>query len=209
VLYGDAGSPVVLEAAGIRDARLLLVTVPAAFDVELTVDRARALNPEVHIVARAERLGQMEELRAKGVHELIQPEFECGLEMVRQTLVHLGMPAMDIQRFTDSVRDELYRPLYTQHIESHLLKRLERAEQSLEIEWFSILESSALVSKTLAESNIRGRTGASIVTVLRGEQTLTNPGPELVFQPGDILGVIGTAAQRDQFRSIFPKSKPS
>src|SRR6266536_2326844 len=112
VIYGDAGSPVVLEAAGIHHARLLLVSVPAAVDVELIVARARELNPELHIVARAARLTQLETLRALGVYELVQPEFEAGLEMVRQALMHFNVPALEIQRFTDAVRRECYQPLY-------------------------------------------------------------------------------------------------
>ena len=113
VIYGDASSPTVLEAAGIHQARLLLVTVPAAIDVELIVQRARQLNPNLHIVARAARLTQLEALRNAGVYEVVQPEFEAGLEMVRQTLLHFDMPATEIQRLTDTVREERYQPFRT------------------------------------------------------------------------------------------------
>jgi CPA2 family monovalent cation:H+ antiporter-2 len=111
VIYGDAASPVVLEAAGIHHARLLLVAVSAGIDVEGIVRRARALNPQLHIVARATRLGQLEVLRALGIHEVVQPEFEAGLEMVRQTLLHFAVPPLEIERLSDEVRAEHYKPL--------------------------------------------------------------------------------------------------
>jgi CPA2 family monovalent cation:H+ antiporter-2 len=203
VIYGDASSPVVLEAAGIHHARLFLVTVPAAFDVELIAGRARKINHDLHIVARAARLAQMEQLRSLGVYELVQPEFEAGLEMVRQALIHFDMPALEIQRFADGVREELYQPLYKQHTDSRLLERLRRAGQSLEIEWISLPSTSPLVGKTAAQAGIRQQTGASIVTVLRGTETFSNPGPEMIFEGDDILAVLGTPVQRGNFRDLM------
>ncbi len=66
VIYGDASSPGVLEAAGLQHARLVLVVVSAAIDVELVVRQVRHMHPALHIVARAARLGQLEALRAVG-----------------------------------------------------------------------------------------------------------------------------------------------
>jgi CPA2 family monovalent cation:H+ antiporter-2 len=108
VIYGDAGSPVILEAAGLRHARLLLLTLPAVLDVELTVKRARQLKPDVYIVARAARASQIEHLRTLGVHDIVQPESEAALEIVRQALFHLDVPAVEIMRLTDAARRELY-----------------------------------------------------------------------------------------------------
>ena len=200
IIFGDAGSPVVLEAAGVREARLLLVTAPAAFDVELIVSRARQLNKELHIIARAAQMSQMEHLHELGAHELVQPESESALQIVRQALLQLDMPMLEIQRFTDAVRKELYEPLYRLETDASLLQRLQRATKSLEIEWITLPGDSSLIGKSAAQAEIRQQTGASIVTVLRGEVTISNPAPEMIFEQGDILAVLGTAAQREKFR---------
>ncbi len=202
VIYGDASSEVVLEAAGIRAARLLLVTVPSAVDVEAIVRRVRQVNPELHIVARAARLRQVEVLNELGVYELVQPEFEAGLEMVRQTLLHFDRPTTEIQRLIDSIRHELYQPFTTLHTDARLLDLLRRAGRSLEIEWFVLPLTSPLVGASIGEASIRQRTGASIITVLRGEQMISNPGPELVLKADDIVAVYGTAEQRAAFREL-------
>ncbi|NTW03588.1 MAG: portal protein, partial [Oscillochloris sp.] len=70
-IYGDAGSSIVLEAAGAHSARLLLVAVSAAIDAELIVRQCRQLNPQLHIVARATQLSQLEVLHALGIHEVV------------------------------------------------------------------------------------------------------------------------------------------
>jgi CPA2 family monovalent cation:H+ antiporter-2 len=110
-IYGDASSPIVLEAAGVQHARLLLVAVSAAIDVETVVRRTRRLNPGLPIVARATRLAQLEVLRDLGVHEAVQPEFEAGLEMMRQVLLYSGFSDNEIEPWSDTVRREYYRPI--------------------------------------------------------------------------------------------------
>jgi monovalent cation:H+ antiporter-2, CPA2 family len=112
VIFGDASQPVVLEAVQIEQARLLLTTVPTVVITQVIVDQVRRLNPKLHIVARAEGIEQMKTLHHLGVYEVVQPKFEAGLEITRQVLLHLNIPASEIQRFTDAVRQELYAPLY-------------------------------------------------------------------------------------------------
>jgi len=210
VVYGDAGSPVVLEAAGVHNARLLLVTAPAAVDVELIVQRARSLNPKLPMVVRAQHFAQMEALRALGVYELVQPESEAGLEIVRQALSHFDIPALQIQLLTDSVRRELYLPLQTLRTDAGLVERLRNALKSLEVEWFTLSAKSRLIGESAAQADIRLRTGASVVNIIRREKVFTNPDPYMAFEEGDVVGVLGTPRQRSAFRSfITQKPEPT
>lgn len=111
VIYGDAASAEVLHAAHIDRARMVLIAVGSAVDVEAIAARARELAPTVHIVARAAVIGQIESLHELGIHEVVQPEFEAGLEMMRQTLLHFGIPHHRIEVISDEVRDAAYAPI--------------------------------------------------------------------------------------------------
>jgi monovalent cation:H+ antiporter-2, CPA2 family len=42
----------------------------------------------------------------------------------------------------------------------------------------------------------------SILAVVRGDEVIPNPGPELVLEAGDAVGVLGTPEQRSAFRAI-------
>lgn len=114
VLYGDAAAEAVMEAAGIRGARLAILTIPDAVTMRLAVGQIRRLNPEVHIVSRVASAEQLEELGRLGVYEAVQPEMEAGLELARQALAHLGVGAEEIQRFADRIRSEFYAPIIRQ-----------------------------------------------------------------------------------------------
>ena len=112
VIYGDASHPVVLEAAGLARACMLLITTPSPVVTRAIVRHARRLRPDLHIVARAESDELLEELYELGVHEVVLPQMEAGLEVTRQALLHLEVPAQQIERFADEVRREFYEPLH-------------------------------------------------------------------------------------------------
>lgn len=111
VIYGDASHPVVLEAAGLEQACVLLITTPSPTVSTSTASHARQIRPDLHIVARTESEKLLEELYEMGVHEVVMPQMEAGLEVTRQALLHLKVPDQQIERFADEVRREFYRPL--------------------------------------------------------------------------------------------------
>lgn len=111
VIFGDAEQGIVLEVAQVEHARLVVITTPVISIAQSIVSQVRHLNSGVHIVARAEGTEQMQSLYAQGVYEVVQPEFEAGLEITRQTLLHLDVPASEIRNLTDAIRRETYAPL--------------------------------------------------------------------------------------------------
>lgn len=204
VIYGDASSAVVLEAAGLQQARLLLVAVSAAIDVETVVRQAHTLNPQLHIVARATQLGQLEVLRGLGIHEVVQPEFEAGLEMVRQALLHFEIVPAEIERLSDEVRAEYYRPIETLGAPTATLRRLRQFRHTLfDLTWYTLDAASPLANQSIRASAVRRRTGVSIVALLREEHVFQNLDPDMQLLAGDQLAVLGTAEQRAAFAVLF------
>ncbi|HEY7490293.1 MAG TPA: cation:proton antiporter, partial [Candidatus Tectomicrobia bacterium] len=163
VIYGDASHPLILEAAALPQARLLMLTVPPITVAQAIVTHARQQAPTVPIVARAEGVEQMHRLHALGVNEVVQPEFEAGLEMVRQALLPLDIPPTEIERYADAVRAELYAPLYQARPGEPILTQLRSAFHRLALTWVPVSNDSCLAGRTLHELRIRSRTGASVV----------------------------------------------
>lgn len=202
VIYGDASQEIVLEAAKIKQACLMLITTPAIIVTRTVVDRVRQANPTVHIVARAEGIEQMQLLHDHGVYEVVQPEFEAGLEITRQALLHLNIPATDIQRFADTIRRELYAPLYQAHDDYHVIAQLQSASNLLELSWVRLTDTSLLVGRTIQELKIRSETGASVVSVMRNGKLQPNPNADYQFAVGDLVAVIGDFDQLAAFQAM-------
>ncbi len=202
VIYGDASQEVVLEAARIQHACLVLITTPVIIVTRTIVDQVRHLNPTVHIVARAEEMEQMEVLHERGVYEVVQPEFEAGLEVTRQALLHLNIPATEIQHFTDAVRREHYAPLYSRNEDFATIAQLKSVSRLLELNWVQLNDAGPLIGQTIKNLRIRSETGVSVVGVMREGELHPNPGVEFRFAPGDMVAVMGDAEHLAAFRAL-------
>ncbi|MDW8145359.1 MAG: cation:proton antiporter [Roseiflexaceae bacterium] len=202
VIYGDGASPVVLEAAGLAHARLVMVAVASGVDVEQVVRQVRQLNATVPLIARAANVAQIEELQPLGVDEIVQPEFEAGIEMVRQALLRCDMAPEAIDMLADTVRVQGYRPLRLPGQEELLINALRKSASATSLAWMMVEAGSPLDGKTIGENHIRWRTGATIVAIERGASMIANPGPEALLQAGDRLAVWGTLEQRQAVHAL-------
>lgn len=63
------------------------------------------------------------------------------------------------------------------------------------IEWIEIDSESPMAGQELREANVRRQTGASIIAIQRGEETISNPSAEFTVEPGDILVTLGTRTE--------------
>ncbi|MCB0240834.1 MAG: cation:proton antiporter, partial [Anaerolineae bacterium] len=195
VIYGDASQEIVLEAARVNQACLVLITAPALLSTQAIVDQVRHANPTVDIVARAEGVEQMQVLRDRGVYEVIMPEFEAGLEITRQALLHLNIPATEIQRFTDAIRRELYAPLYDSNDGYQTIAQLQNVTNLLELNWIRLTAGSPFVGRTIHDLQIRSQTGVSVVGVIRDGELYPNPDAGFCFAIGDLVAVLGDSQQ--------------
>ncbi|KAA3656784.1 MAG: portal protein, partial [Calditrichaeota bacterium] len=202
VIFGDASQDVVLRAAGAEQARLVLSTMLTIVTTQSIIKQVRLINPSLHIVVMAESPELMKKFYEQGVYEVVQPDFEAGLEITRQALQHLNIPAAEIHRFTDSVRKELYAPLYENSTGYESLKNLQNATHLLDLHWVNLPDNSPLVGAILKNLAVRSKTGVSVVGVMRNGNLIPNPDADFCFAAKDILAVMGDTQQLAAFEEL-------
>jgi len=107
-IFGDCSHSNVLESAGLRDASLLIVTVPDRDRAWLAITNARRMNPTVPIMARAHLREDYEFLITAGATEVIQPETEASATIIRHACGHyLMVPDWQIRAYLKSFRDAM------------------------------------------------------------------------------------------------------
>jgi len=65
--------------------------------------------------------------------------------------------------------------------------------EGLTLEWIEIPPRAAIAGCTIGQGELRSRTGASVVAVIRGDSSEPAPGPDFVLQGGDVVVAVGTA----------------
>ena len=88
----------------------------------------------------------------------------------------------DIQRFLQYVTDR-----YNKAAEA----RRKQKRKEMNIEQFIVVEGSRLVGRSIRESGIRDKSQCLVIGIERGDTSLKNPPPSTVFEPGDIVWIVG------------------
>jgi len=208
-LFGDAANSEILMHTGIEDARALVVTTSDETTAELIVAAAHEMSPDLPIIARAGTESGVHRLAALGAHHIIHPELEGGLEIMRHTLLVLNYPVGQIQQYVDAVREDAYSAISSNGQRPFVLNQLMTAVRGLEIAWMPVSEESEIVNKSILEANVRARTGASVVALLRENKVLPNPKSDTVFHIGDMVALIGAAQElSDAEHLLDPRPLP-
>ena len=117
---GDPTRPDILRAAGIKDARVLVVAMDDPAATIKLVKYARRLRPDLHIVARARDRTDVYKLYQAGADDIVREMFDSSLRAGRYVLENMGLSEFEAneaerlfyQHDRDSVRQlaELWDP---------------------------------------------------------------------------------------------------
>jgi voltage-gated potassium channel len=166
VVHGDATHDDVLLAAGIARAKALITTVDTdATNVYVTLS-ARALNPRLFIVARANEEGSEAKLRQAGADRAVSPYTRAGRQIAELAT----------------------RPRVADFIDF----ALSHGQLAFSIDELEVAAGGPLAGQTVADLTGRGIHVMAIVTHGPG-QFQTNPPMDRSLAPGDQLIVSGTA----------------
>jgi CPA2 family monovalent cation:H+ antiporter-2 len=108
-IFGELSRPEVLAAARAGQARAMVITFPNQIEAQIATQNALSMQPRLDIVARGS--GEAHRfLRRAGVSEVVDPEFEAGLEFVRHVLRRFGLDGREITAIQTQMRGQFYRP---------------------------------------------------------------------------------------------------
>lgn len=106
-VYGDATQRDILEAAGIKVAKYLLVTVPEVLVRTVVILAAKDLNPELRVFARARYLQERVWLEEVGATGVVTEEGETALGLAVLLLREVGADEERVRAEIRSIRREL------------------------------------------------------------------------------------------------------
>ncbi|MGI9590353.1 MAG: NAD-binding protein, partial [Myxococcota bacterium] len=188
VIYGDAGRREILEHLGVPRAALVIVVLSDPITTRDVVRMARGLSPETPVLARTRYVLDVDELQREGATSVVAEEVESTLELMGEMLQHFDVPTEAVARFTAELRDEGYVFLRTPQLvlDPWLAELLEEATAH----WVEVPQDFR-EDASLAELDVRRRTGANIVLIERGTVSHPSPEPEFRVRAGDRMLAVG------------------
>ncbi len=197
ILYGDASRREILEHAGVASAAAVVFMITDPQAVQRAVALARRLNPAVEIIVRSRQVHEIEELQRLGADQVVAEEFEAAIEIFTRVLERFHVPRNVVRAQTRLLRGEGYRMLRSASLREGVSEAVLSALAAGTTDVFRVEEGSAAAGRTLRELDLRRRSGASVIALVRGETTYPNPSPEQTLEPGDDLVLVGSHAEVD------------
>ena len=208
IVYGDATTETIFEYAGIRSARLVAVTMSDSTTSRQAADMVKRLNPSVFVIASAHGLIDTSALLKVGADEVVSSRVVASIDFVRRVLERFQVPG----HLTDSYVVDAQAEYAS--LSGRLIERF-RPHNPVHSVPFSLLassikieEGSEIAGKTITESGVNRKTGASIVAIQRSKgEPVKCPGGDEVLGVGDDVMLLGRSDQVAEAALLFREPK--
>lgn len=210
VILGDAARQSILEHAGVENARAVVVCINDPDATRRIVVQVRAKRPDVYLLVRTRYVAELESLYKLGASQVIPEEFETSIEIFAHLLHEFSIPGNVIEQQIALVRVGRYGMLRGMPTDRQARSEWARMLETAVTQTYLLPESSPLVGHTIGESNLRKKTGVTIVAITRDGHPISAPGPDMSLAAGDVLVLVGSHQQLDHARKFLgPQDKAS
>ena len=203
IFFGDGTRPEILQQAGIRQARVVVIAISDPAATARVVSQARRLRPDVYIIVRTRYVAEIDHLYRLGANQVIPEEFETSVEIFARVLEEYHVPRNVISLQVDLIRKEHYSTLRGLRLQGKQLDELNQFLVGTTTDIFSIVGASPVVGKSLEEVDLRSRCGATVIAVVRAGKSYHNLGADFALAAGDMLVLLGDHKALDDAAQIL------
>ena len=193
IIYGKASNESVLKELNITSAQCIVISASTYEETTKTIDAARRLNPDIHIIVRTKSLKSIDDVIGAGADEVIPKEFETSILMFTRIMDYYNK---DIDEIADAVNDlrsdnyDAFRTVTSEDISTYLNYKY----TDLEIDSLRVDENAHIDDFPFKENNLK------VTGVVRGKDTFIEIKPDFKFFEDDLILFIG---HRENINNFF------
>jgi CPA2 family monovalent cation:H+ antiporter-2 len=192
MIYGDITKEEILFYAGIKTARVIVFAISDPPSTKSALKIAKTNNPSIKAIVRTRYIDEIDELILLGADEIIPEEFETSLQIFSKVLQKYHLPLNIIMQQVSILRGESYSLLRKEKADVSSFSHLDEILAAGLTSTYYINEDNYHTGQTLAQLNLRSKTDATIIAIVRGNKTISNPSAKDTIQSSDTLVITGT-----------------
>jgi len=195
VVFGDATRPEILRRAGVASARILVLAISDVRAVTVAIREARRVSSELRILVRTRRLREAGPILRAGADRVVAEEYESAIAIYTWALEELHVPRNVIAAQTRLLRGEDYKLLRGVRPPEGISQSVAEALAEGTTDVFRLTADCGAAGRSLGELDLRRRSGATVLAVVRGESPHLTPSAEFALAAGDELVLVGAHAE--------------
>lgn len=192
IINGDATKREVLEHTHIKSAKVVVVAISDSMATRIIVRLVKELNPDVYLIVRTRYVKDVDDLVKLGADEVIPEEFETSIQILSRVLKRFHIPNSVILAQANTLRTESYGLFRDVRFTEHAFDQINQILAQGTIDTILISEKYPAANKTLKEIDLRAKTNATVISVIRDNQFIPNPSGDFKIKVGDLLVLFGT-----------------
>ena len=192
IIYGNASNENVLKQLRVTSAQCIVISASTYEGTLNTIDAARRLNPDIHIIVRTKYLKNIEEVIEAGADEVIPKEFETSILMFTRIMDYYNK---DMDEIADAVNDlrsdnyDAFRSVSSEDVSAYL------SNSFTEVELDSLrVYNDAHISDFPFEKN-----SLTVTSVIRDNSTIIYIDEKFQFLEDDIILFTGLRHDINKF----------
>lgn len=207
ILYGDASHEEILEHAGVRYARSIVIVVSEEDVVPRIVHLARELAPGIHIIVKTRHVSDVRHLLELGADEVIAEEFETSSRLFSRVLADRALPESETCELVRKIAGEKRRMFTRLPADFRSASRdLHETFGSLTIHTLTVANGSPVAGKSLRELDAATTSTIRVLAIRRGN--ITTIIPDIRIQAMDLLIVDATGPDIHLFEEQVTGKRP-
>lgn len=191
VIFGDVTRRETLELAHIESARCIVFAISDPGATAMGLRLANRINPNIFTIVRTRDISNIEELKRLGANVVIPEEFETSLQIFRKVLENYHIPVNVIMQQMAILRSESYQMMVKEGSGISSLTHIDEILAAGITEKYYVEEDNPHIGQTLSELNLRARTDATIIAIVRNGNTITSPSPSEKITAHDTYVLVG------------------
>ena len=201
VVYGDAVNEPILLKAHAESADVIVISVGDIIPSMAIIDKVRHINSKAFIIVRAKQIENVKQLYEIGADQVFPEKFEIAIDFFNRVLMRKLYPQNKINRMLAHIRN-INLGAFTEKDMVNQPSILDELP-SVNISAIEVDENSFVAGKTLQETDLRKKSGVTLLAVKRGNEIIEHPTLKTKFQPNDTAYVLGNPEQVNLAMELF------
>jgi len=201
VVYGDAVNEPILLKAHAETADVVVISVGDIIPSMAIIDKVRKINGNAFIIVRAVQIENVKQLYEIGADQVFPEKFEIAIDFFNRVLMRKLYPQKKINRMLAHIRN-INLGAFTEKDMVNQPSILDELP-NVNISAIDVDENSFVAGKTLQETDLRKKSGVTLLAVKRGNEIIEHPTLRTKFQPNDTAYVLGNPEQVNLAVELF------